>query len=173
MRIFLIGFMGAGKSTLGKRLASKLNVSFIDADKAIEHIEKRTIPQIFKEEGEAGFRKVERNWLKELKDEEVVIALGGGTPCFNDNMRIINDMGLSIFAEVPVPIIVSRLMNAKDVRPLIEEVKHDHAKLTDLVKKMLDERMPFYKQAHIRFNASNIKSDSLDGLIEEIENKLN
>ncbi len=91
MRIFLIGYMGSGKSTLGRRLAKHLNLQFVDMDHYIEERNYKTIPQIFAEEGEAEFRKKERKALEELSEfTNIIIATGGGAPCFFDNIDIMN-----------------------------------------------------------------------------------
>ncbi|MCB9222886.1 MAG: shikimate kinase [Crocinitomicaceae bacterium] len=168
MQIFLIGFMGAGKSSLGKKIASRLSVNFIDADRAIEKEQNRSVQQIFSEEGEEKFRAIETDWLKNLKEGNDVIALGGGTPCFNNNLSLIQQKGISIYIKTPVPVIVSRLKQAKEVRPIIEHVKKDHEALTALVADMLAQRESFYNQANIIFDGADVTSQSLDELERQI-----
>lgn len=160
--------MGAGKSSLGKRLASRLNVSFIDADKAIEKNVGMSIPEIFEEQGEATFRQLEKKWLEDLSEGNDVIALGGGTPCFDKNMQLIKSKGLAIYLDVPIPILASRLKNAQEKRPLIEAVKDDQNALTQLIENMLSEREVYYKQAQLTFKANDVKAQDLDDLIERI-----
>ncbi|MDO9615659.1 MAG: shikimate kinase, partial [Bacteroidota bacterium] len=94
MRIYLIGYMGCGKTTLGRKLAAELSLTFIDLDTFLEEKYFRTIPQIFQEEGEAGFRKKEQNVLHEVSAfDDVIVATGGGAPCFFDNMEVMNNTG--------------------------------------------------------------------------------
>jgi len=101
MRIYLIGYMGSGKSTLGKKLAKHARLQFIDMDHYIEKRNCKTVPQIFAEEGEAEFRKKERNALEELSAfSDVVIATGGGAPCFFDNVDLMNRTGKTIYLNI-------------------------------------------------------------------------
>lgn len=164
--------MGSGKSSLGKRLASRLGIRFIDADNAIEDQEGKSIQRIFEEDGESHFRALESDWLKKLNEDNVLIALGGGTPCFNDNLKLIHEKGISIYVNVRTPIIVSRLMQSKNVRPLIKEVIHDQKALTDMVSKMLSEREEYYKQATLEIEGSDVKAEDIDKWVEEIRRYL-
>lgn len=101
VRIFLTGYMGAGKTTLGKAFARKLNIPFIDLDWYIEERFHKTVGELFTERGEAGFRELERNMLHEVAEfENVVISTGGGAPCFYDNMEFMNRTGKTVFLNV-------------------------------------------------------------------------
>jgi len=121
MRIFLIGFMGCGKSTMGRSLASLLNLTFIDLDTYIEGKYFKTVPQIFAEEGEAEFRKKENKVLEEVSFfDDVIVATGGGAPCFFDNMEVMNQSGYCVFLDVEIDTLVDRLMHSKTERPLIK-----------------------------------------------------
>ena len=102
-RIFLVGYMGAGKTTLGRALANELGIPFIDLDNYIEKRYCKTISQIFAEKGEEEFRNIERRMLHEVGEfEDVIISTGGGTPCFFDNIEYMNGQGTTVFLDVPV-----------------------------------------------------------------------
>lgn len=148
MRIFLIGFMGSGKSTIGRSLASKLKLDFIDLDNYIQESQNKTISEIFEAHGEAGFREIESKCLKELaKIEQGVISTGGGTPCWGDNMEFIKSHGISIYLKCSTDMLVDRLINSKNKRPLIEGKNCDE--LRDFVDKTLEKRDHFYNQASV------------------------
>lgn len=121
VRIFLTGYMGAGKTTLGKAFARKLNIPFIDLDWYIEERFHKTVQELFAERGENGFREIERNMLHEVGDfEDVLIAAGGGTPCFFDNMDYMNSVGDTVFLDVNPEVLFRRLKIAKAKRPLLQ-----------------------------------------------------
>lgn len=146
MRIFLIGFMGCGKSTMGRALAASLNLTFIDLDTFLEERYFRTIPQIFAEEGEENFRRKERKVLEEVSSfDNVIIATGGGAPCFYDNMELMNNSGFCIFLDVEIDSLVSRLIHAKTERPLIKGKSPDELRL--FIQGMMQKRRPFYETA--------------------------
>lgn len=149
-RIFLVGFMASGKSRIGKMLANKLQYDFVDADEYIEAKAELTISQIFEKHGEAYFRNLERKYLQELlQKEKTVISTGGGMACHFNNMAQMNEKGWTVFLEVPSPIIVSRLLQAKNTRPLVARFEEDKEALLQFVESKLNERLPFYQQAHL------------------------
>lgn len=157
VRIFLTGYMGAGKTTLGKAFAREMGLSFIDLDWYIEERFHRTIGQLFAERGEEGFRLLERNMLHEAGDfENVVISTGGGTPCFFDNMDYMNAQGRTVFLDVDIETLFRRLRVATQQRPILQG-KSD-AELRDFIVKALAGRMPFYGKAHYRFDGSRLES---------------
>lgn len=122
IRIFLTGYMGAGKTTLGKAFARELGLTFIDLDWYIEERFHRSISDLFHERGEDGFRQLERNMLHEAGEfEDVVISTGGGTPCFFDNMEYMNRQGQTVFLDVPVEVLFRRLRVATQQRPICKE----------------------------------------------------
>ena len=165
MRIFLIGFMGSGKSTMGRALALKLSMTFIDLDSYMEKKYSRTIPQIFAEEGEDGFRKKEREVLKEVAAfDHVIIATGGGAPCFFDNMELMNNCGFCIFLDVDVSSLVNRLTHAKTERPLIMGKSPDE--LRAFIEQMMKKRRPFYEKARYIVKGNEIFPDQVIGLIK-------
>ncbi|MDD2982258.1 MAG: shikimate kinase [Crocinitomicaceae bacterium] len=144
--IILIGYMGSGKSTLGRKIARKLNYDFLDTDSAIEEKEGLTIAAIFEQFGEVHFRKLETNILLSLKGKEkIVIATGGGMPCFNGNMNLLNELGRTFYLKRSVNELVHRLVNAKRVRPLI--AGKSPAELAAFIEQNLEKRNLFYEQA--------------------------
>ena len=151
IRIFLIGYMGAGKTTLGKAFARALGLTFVDLDWYIEERYHKTIRQIFTERGEDGFRELEKRMLHEVGDfENVVISVGGGTPCFFDNVEYMNRVGETVFLDVAVNVLFRRLKVAKQQRPLLAE-KNDEELMAFIVD-ALQNRLPFYTQAKHVFN---------------------
>ena len=170
MRVILFGFMGSGKSTYGRKLAKKLNYDFIDLDHYIESKEKQSIKHIFHTQGEDHFRKIEHNTLQEILEEDnYVLATGGGTPCFHNNIRLMNSKGLTIYLKLDIKTLVSRLLNTKINRPLIWG--KSEKELTDYIKKTLKKRKKYYKKAHLIVNAKDIDLEALKRKIESKKNK--
>ena len=166
MRIFLIGYMGSGKTTMGRQLASVLNLTFIDLDNFLEEKYFRTIPQIFAEEGEEGFRIKERKVLEEVSSfDHVVIATGGGAPCFFDNIDLMNNTGKCIFLDVEVRSLVERLIHARTERPLIKGKSPDE--LRAFIIEMLEKRRPFYEKARYILKGSEIKPQQVIELLKQ------
>jgi len=160
MTIFLVGYMGSGKSTLGQKLAYNLKHDFIDLDKYIEEQEGRTIKEIFEEDGEDYFRKLERLYLHRVIDtEDTVISAGGGTPCFFDNMEQMNEYGLTVYINMHPKALIPRLQNSADFRPLIEGLEGEE--LLDYVYKTLREREGFYHKAHKVITGYNLSAKKL------------
>ena len=121
IRVFLIGYMGAGKTTLGKAFARALGLTFVDLDWYLEERFHKTVRQLFTERGEEGFRELERRMLHEAAEfENVVISVGGGTPCFFDNMEYMNEVGETVFLDVDIQVLFRRLKVAKPQRPLLD-----------------------------------------------------
>lgn len=161
--VFLIGFMGVGKSTLGKRLAHKLGVDFIDSDQYIEKQLGQSISDYFKEYGELAFRKREVGFLLQLEDKACVVATGGGLPCYNDNMRLMNEKGITIYLHRPAKELFQRLKNAKHERPLIAQLNDDE--LLDFISNKLNERAEFYNQAKYVLKREHQTIDALCNLL--------
>jgi len=151
--IFLIGFMGSGKSTLGKYLAETLNYDFIDSDLWIEKEQGISIDSIFSSKGEAFFRELELKFIENLNlFNPTIIATGGGLPCFNGNIEKMKEIGTVIYLKVSPEIIVERI-KFDDRRPLLN--KKDHHEKIDFIQNKLKERNVFYKQAHFTIDANN------------------
>ena len=161
--VFLVGYMGAGKTTISKSLASNLEVSRIDLDDYIEEKEGRSILQIFDEVGEKAFRRIEQEALHSLKDVNALIATGGGTPCFYDNMTWMNDYGVTIYLYTHPNILFGRLRQQKVKRPLIRDL--DDSQLRRFIEEKLNERSCYYERANIIYNW---KETPVKKLIEDI-----
>jgi len=155
--IILLGYMCAGKTTVGKTLAKSLNRSFYDLDWYIEERYHKRIPQIFEEKGEQGFREIERRMLHEVAEfEDIVLACGGGTPCFFDNIDYMNAHTVTIFLKASPEIIFTHLKLSHTVRPLLQGKNEEELKT--FIEKQLTEREPYYSRAHYTFNV-NILDD--------------
>lgn len=160
--VFLIGYMGSGKSTLGASLARNLNSKFIDLDNYIEGRFRQSIKQIFAERGEDGFRRLERNMIQEISDfEDVVIACGGGTPCFFDNMELMSGKGITVYLKPSRECLISRLSipAAKAKRPLIASKTNEE--LAAFIAEALDKREPYYGKANITFDSGYLESKEM------------
>ena len=158
IRIFLTGYMGAGKTTLGKAFARELNVPFIDLDWYIEERFHKSIRELFAERGEASFRELERSMLHEVSEfEDVIVSTGGGTPCFFDNMDYMNRHGQTVFL---------------DVHPILQGKTDEE--LRSFIVEALDKRAPFYLQARYRFDAGRLESRrQIAGSVQELRALLN
>jgi shikimate kinase len=145
--IILVGMMSSGKTTLGKKLARLLNYKFVDLDKVIELDQGTDIPTLFSQKGEAYFRTIESKMLKSLTaNSRLVIATGGGAPCFFDNFEYIKILGISIFLDVPAADLAQRIKNhGKDDRPILSGA----LSIEDELRKKIEERRHFYEQADI------------------------
>lgn len=153
--------MGSGKTTLGKQLSLKMNKPFFDLDAEIEKSENRSIIEIFDNYGETYFRDLESKILKEiiLKNKSFILSLGGGTPCFNNNMEIVNISGISIYLKYKADILASRLINAKAGRPLLKNL--DETQLKEFISDKLIKREPFYSHALYIINKNSISVKDL------------
>lgn len=172
MIIILIGYMASGKSSIGKRLAKKLNYKFVDLDDYIEDKENMSVSKIFKKKGEVYFRKQESHYLKKLlkKDKNMILAVGGGTPCYSDNMKLIleSENVKSIYLKASLSTLANKLMEKKAKRPLIAHIETLEA-MTEFIGKHLFERMPFYEQAEVHVS---IDGKDKDEVTEEVAKKL-
>ena len=163
MIITLLGFMGSGKTTIGKKLAKKLNYVFIDLDHAIEHCEEQSINDIFAKKGEDYFRQIESKILHITLHEKknIVLSLGGGTPCFHTNMDMVKNHSTSFYLDFPAKMLASRLEGGKAKRPLIKDLSQ--AELVQFIETVLNKRKAFYKKAD--HHISDFKSP-IDTIIE-------
>jgi len=153
--------MGSGKTTLGRKLANKLGYAFFDLDELIEEQEKLSISEIFSKQGENYFRTVEQKILNDklVTNQPLVLSVGGGTPCFFDNMEFINKQATSIYLKYNAGMLYSRLSSAKAKRPLLTEKSDEELK--DFIKKTLSEREGFYNQSKIVVESNNITVDTI------------
>ena len=165
-KIFLVGMMGSGKSHWTKKMAKWIKSGGYDLDDLIEMNEEKTIAEIFTEEGEEQFRKTEAKilrWFKEKK--KYVLATGGGTPCFQDNMAWMKKEGIIIWLDESVDILVKRLVEEKAHRPLIADLSEQD--LTKFIKDKLVERHAFYSQANYRLSSDQITDTALKQIIQQ------
>lgn len=154
MRIYLVGYMGCGKSTIGRKVADLLGISFADLDKYIEERYFKSVPAIFLEEGEKGFREKEHNSLLEVSQfEDIVISTGGGTPCFFNNMEVMNSNGVTVYIAPDTDILATRLIKSKTERPLI--VGKSREELIMFINDALEKRTPFYERSKIIIRGEN------------------
>ncbi|GGG24431.1 shikimate kinase [Christiangramia forsetii] len=164
--------MGSGKSHIGKRLAEKINQKFMDFDAEIEKMENASISEIFQKKGEIYFRKLERKILKELTDidEDAVISLGGGTPCYGDNMELIKASkdATSFYLKLNIETLTERLETEKDHRPMISHLK-EKDKLEEFIRKHLFERGFYYNQSD---HVIDCNDESAATIISKIQEKL-
>ena len=145
-RVILVGYMGAGKTTIGKVLAREMGLEFYDLDNYIEDRFHQKIPDIFAQKGEEGFREIERKMLHEVAEfENVIISCGGGTPCFFDNMDYMNSRGETFFLDAPPTVLKEHLQMGKTVRPLIQGKTPEE--LIAYIEESLQKRLPYYQKA--------------------------
>lgn len=172
MKIILIGYMGSGKSSVGKKLAEVLNIPFMDMDSQIEKTEGISISRIFSEKGEIYFRKVENKILKKLlhQPDNFVLATGGGTPCYGDSMEYImkQEDVVSVYLKPSLKNLVTRLAIEKDERPLLKHLNSE-MELEDFIIKHLFERSFYYNQAAVTID---VASESIAETVEKIILKL-
>jgi shikimate kinase len=165
MKIFFIGFMGSGKTHWGKLVSEKLGLPFFDLDEQIISHEERSIPAIFATEGEEYFRLVEKDILHIITEshENFVMACGGGTPCFFNNIEYMNVSGTSIWINTPADVIYQRLIKEKESRPLVKNLSD--GELRAFIKKKFADRRIYYQQAEVVIDEEPLK---LDDLVEKI-----
>lgn len=166
--IILLGYMGAGKTSVGKVLASRLGLDFYDLDLYIEERFRRKVADIFAERGETGFREIEHNMLHEVAEfEDIVLSLGGGTPCFFDNMDYLNDKGITVFMNASPETIVRHLKISHTVRPLLQQKQGQE--LLNHIATHLKERLPYYNKAQYEINVDCLDSfNKIDLLVDKI-----
>ena len=161
--------MGCGKSTIGRKVADLLKISFIDLDKYIEERYFKTVPAIFAEEGESAFREKERAALIEVSQfEDVVIGTGGGAPCFFDNMEMMNSHGITVYIAPDTEVLAYRLIKSKTERPLIVGKSRDELVL--FINEALKNRGPFYEKSKIIIRGENNLDPML--VVDEIHKAL-
>jgi shikimate kinase len=169
MKIVLVGYMASGKSSVGKVLAVNLGYTFIDLDDYIETKENTTISNIFDEKGEIYFRLKEIECLKEILDtqDEIILSVGGGTPCYGNSMELINEMGTSVYLKASIKTLLVRLNSEKQNRPLVAKLSSE--KMTEFIGKHLFERSFFYEKA--KFSIT-IDDKSIEQIVNEISTNL-
>ena len=171
--IIIIGYMGAGKTTVGKALAKELGVMFYDLDWYIETRMHKTVKQIFDENGESGFRQIEHNMLHEVAEfENVVVSCGGGTPCFFDNMDYMNQLGETVYLKASPDTLYAHLKMGKGVRPLLLNKTPEEVQV--FIREQLKQREPFYEKAKhiIDINVMD-NTDKIEMAVRQVRHLLN
>lgn len=164
--IYIIGFMGCGKTTTGRKLAADLDWNFIDLDRKIEEHTGKTIPEIFSLYGEEYFRLTESQVLKSLGVEKnVVISTGGGTPCFGDNMDFMLDAGLTVYLKMTPAGLKERLSHSTGKRPLIAGIPLEG--LQDFIEQKLSSREKWYNRAEIHIETNDLENNILSSLVKQ------
>jgi shikimate kinase len=165
-KFFLVGYMGSGKSTIGKQLAAKLKYEFIDLDHLIETDYYQSIHEIFDTKGEKEFRAMEHNTLKKvIEKNNVVVACGGGTPCYYDNMDLMNRNGITIYIKMSTDTLISRLTTSKEERPLLANKTGDE--LRTFVASQLEKREDAYHQALYTVKGKDLNVAELAQFVKE------
>ena len=172
-RIILIGYMGSGKTTVGKALSKETGMMFYDLDWYIESRMRKSVSQIFAEKGEDGFRKIEYNMLHEVAEfEDVIISCGGGTPCFFDNMDYLNRQGEVVYLKATPETLYKHLMMGKVERPLLKGKSSEE--LIAYITEHLKERAPFYEKARYTLDVSVLDEyDKIQASVAALRTKLN
>ncbi len=166
--VFLTGFMGSGKSSLGKKLARRLGYEFLDTDKVIEQQQKMPVQQIFRTQGETAFRNFEHALLLELLNSrstspDRIVATGGGMPCSSENTALMRNCGTIIYLQHPAGQLASRLLQRPGKRPLLEGMEEDE--LRSFVSERLAVREPFYLQADLVVSPEEQQPGTLEEFI--------
>ena len=171
--IIIIGYMGAGKTTVGKALAKDLGVMFYDLDWYIESRMRKTVKQIFDEVGEEGFRKIEHNMLHEVAEfENVVVSCGGGTPCFFDNMDYMNQLGETFYLKASPETLHAHLKMGKGVRPLL--LNKTPEEVDKFIHEQLKLREPYYEKAKHIIDINVMDNyDKINAIVRQIRALLN
>ncbi|MEM9051111.1 MAG: shikimate kinase [Bacteroidota bacterium] len=169
-KVFLIGYMAVGKTTIGKRLANALEIPFVDLDSEIVQRESRSINEIFEQEGEAYFRKQESEILNECcqNGQDLILSTGGGAPIYGSNLDRMLESGTVVWLDMDLEMIVNRLLQSNK-RPLVKDKSEEE--LRDFVSNHLDERIPFYQKAHFRFKSGNLTSERLAELVDLVQSR--
>jgi shikimate kinase len=161
MKIFLIGFMGSGKTYCGKQLSGKLHIPFYDLDEQIVTAGGKTINEIFAELGEEQFRLTEKEILHSITEsnETFIMACGGGTPCYFNNIDYMNDEGITVWMNTSLDLLYERLIKEKENRPLLKELSDEQLK--NFISKKFSDRKIYYEQASIRIDDEESGTDTL------------
>lgn len=169
--MFIVGYMGVGKSTSGARLARRMNLPFFDTDAVLREEGGCSIPDLFERHGEEGFRERERDVLRALVNQHTrcLISTGGGTPCHGDNLAFMKENGTVVYLKMPVERLVQRLDGRVDERPLIAGVSSEA--LPSFIAKHLGERERHYGQAHITVDADHLDGDRMNSVQTLIEGR--
>ena len=154
MRVYLVGFMGSGKTTIGYQLSRALHMPFIDIDQYITNKYEKTVQEIFDQHGEAHFRELEKSALYDsFQFPNAVISTGGGTPCFFDNINQMNNNGMTFYLKLPQEVILNRLQKSMRERPLVKDKSDEELK--QVIRDLFETRRKYYEKAHYAVDAAN------------------
>jgi shikimate kinase len=166
-RVILVGFMGAGKTTLGKKIARNMHIPFVDSDREIELRFQKSIGDIFTEHGESYFRSLETEFIESMMgQEDFVLATGGGMPCFARNMERLNELGTTFYMERAPKELAHRLFNAKKRRPLIEGLEEQE--LLRFIEDRLSAREEYYRKATVILAREDQRAESVQKLMDAL-----
>jgi len=166
MRVYLIGMMGSGKSTVGRKLALRLGYEYYDLDEQMEESSGRTISEMFEEDGEEAFRFFESMAMKNIAMlDNLVLATGGGAPCFHDSMKLMKRTGPTIYLKADINFLASRLVQSEG-RPLIDGLSGDALKKK--LEELMTERKPYYEKAKFTVDAMNVGSTEIEDIVKMI-----
>ena len=167
MRVYLVGYMGSGKSRTGREVAENLDWRFIDMDDMFEERYRISVLDFFDKYDEGSFRNIEHNLLHEtIRDDKVIISTGGGTPCFFDNMDFINNNGTSIYLKPDLALLVNRLKIVRKKRPLLKEIKLEN--LAEYIHNQINEREKVYLKANYKLESTDITVENIVNIIKGI-----
>jgi shikimate kinase len=167
VNIYLIGFMGSGKSSKGRKIASALRWNFADTDKIVEEMEGSSVPDLFKQKGEDFFREAESRALLTVSGRtRTVVACGGGTPCSADNMEIMRSTGVIVYLKLTVAELALRLQKSKTIRPLLRETGQEG--LASRVQQLLESRTSWYEQADLVIEGPDTTAEEITPLIADL-----
>ncbi len=172
-RIILIGYMGAGKTTIGRALAKELGLNFYDLDWYIESRRHKKVAQIFAEQGEEGFRQIEHNMLHEVAEfEDIILSCGGGTPCFFDNIDYMNSLAQVVYLRCEPEVLHRHLLMGKVERPLLKGKSPDE--LIGFIREQLATREPYYNKAQYQLDVSLMDNfEKIKTTVDELKQLLN
>ncbi len=172
-RIILIGYMGAGKTTIGRALAKELGLSFYDLDWYIENRRHKKVAQIFAEQGEEGFRQIEHNMLHEVAEfEDIILSCGGGTPCFFDNIDYMNSLAQVVYLRCEPEVLHRHLLMGKVERPLLKGKSPDE--LIGFIREQLATREPYYNKAQYQLDVSLMDNfEKIKTTVDKLKQLLN
>lgn len=166
MITYLTGFMGSGKSFTGRQVAAQVDAEFVDLDDEIEALAGRTIRNIFEQYGEEVFRDLETQVLRSFSEGNIVLATGGGAPCFHQNMDWMNEQGTTVFLDPSIEILLSRLREEQDHRPLLQQSREE---LETVITQKLADRRSCYQQARIQLSYDNADLDVVATLMDRLQ----
>ncbi len=165
MKIFLVGFMGSGKSFRGQQLSAKLGIPFFDLDAQIVNTEGKSINDIFREQGEEYFRLKEKEVLHIITESHssFVMACGGGTPCYFNNVEYMNSQGTTVWLNTSMPVLYDRLLKEKAERPLLRDLSDDQLKA--FISKKFSDRRIYYEQSRVKIEDDDLPMDRMIEMI--------